>query len=635
MNTSFKESAYPAKTSARDEEALAPGFVKPLHGRNTSTGLPLKRALRIPTTTVADLEALADDLEGYRMTTSSADALPRIYRRQSLRPRLLAILAHTQDAMRAWAAYRALLILPRSPDKAAPKIPFPHRHRLVRLLAAAPPQPRNRGRFAQVLAVLRALHDAGGIVKTWEWNLLLDCAGKEGWRRPREEHFRAALALLDEMRRGCRTGSSVMMPTVTGGWGGGGALAPPPPDIFSYTTLLAHAVRTRAPAAVRHAAQLLARAGLAPGVHAHTALLCFFAQRRDLAGVRDTLFRLRRQTEHAAARRRPLHDSGSDDDDDGGAGEGVGVGLAQAPFNAVLWAFAYNGRLDVARAMYRVVRARTAAEGRRRRKKSEEEDEREEEDEWERQQQLAELESALAEREMVVIAPEVVPDAATYHTLIQAHAYQGDLRASLEALADMLSAEEADVEAEARSDATKGARERGLGLGLGPGPGPGPFMASLTAYRAIFLGFARHGVVAVTHRRHAPSRSYNHQHQQQHHHLTVFSHNSRSSRDGYYYYESEWTLAALEALFARFLELPRDTRLRESTLFWLLSAFAHTSGYDVALLRQVFERVEDRFGSFALNLTCGNGSGGGSGGGVAKRRGRLARIRERVFSDSS
>jgi hypothetical protein len=49
------------------------------------------------------------------------------------------------------------------------------------------------------------------------------------------------------------------------------------PDITSYTALLAHAVRTRAPAAVRHAAQLLARAGLAPGVHAHTVLLCSFA----------------------------------------------------------------------------------------------------------------------------------------------------------------------------------------------------------------------------------------------------------------------------------------------------------------------------------------------------------------------
>ncbi|KAH9991644.1 hypothetical protein BJV74DRAFT_884808 [Russula compacta] len=593
VNTSLKESAYPAKASTRDE-ALAPGFVRPLRGRNTSTGLPLKRALRIPTTTVADLEVLADDLEVYRMTTSSADALPRIYGRQSLRPRLLSILAHTQDATRAWAAYRALLILPRSPDKAAPKIPFPHRHRLLRLLAAAPPRPRNRGRFAQVLAVMRALHDAGGIVKTWEWNLLLDCAGKEGWRRPGEEHFRAALALLDEMRRGSGGGggggrTGLVRPAMTGGWrGDGGALAlAPAPDIVSYTTLLAHAVRTRAPAAVRHAAQLLARAGLAPGVHAHTALLCFFAQRRDLAGVRDTLFRLRRQTEHT----RPMHDGGSDD----------GVGLTQVTFNAVLWAFAYNGRLDVARAMYRVVRARTA-EGR---KSDNSEDG--DEDEKER---LAELEDALAEREMVVIAREVIPDAATYHTLIQAHAYQGDLRASLETLTDMLSASS-----------------------LSSSP-PGPFIASMTAYRAIFLGFARHGAPPsrpYDRYHHHPTtttkadRHYRDHHDHDHINLGSFSHNdSRGGGGG-----CEWTLAALEALFARFLELPRETRLRESTLFWLVSAFAHTSAYDVALLRHVFERVEDRFASSALNLTCGYGSGGGV---VAKRRGRLARIRERVFS---
>jgi hypothetical protein len=77
--------------------------------------------------------------------------------RESLRGRLLSILAHTQDAACAWAAYRALIVLPRSPDKAAPKVPFLHRHRLLSLLAAATP-PLSRllslptwGRIAQVL----------------------------------------------------------------------------------------------------------------------------------------------------------------------------------------------------------------------------------------------------------------------------------------------------------------------------------------------------------------------------------------------------------------------------------------------------------------------------------------------------
>ncbi|KAH8979934.1 hypothetical protein EDB86DRAFT_2814171 [Lactarius hatsudake] len=489
----------------KESKTRVHGFVEPLGGKNTSAGLPLKQPPYISTSTSADLEALADDLEAHAVTSSSADALPRIYRKQSLRPRLLAVLATTQDASSAWSAYRALLVLPHSVERARPNVPFAHRHRLLRLLAGAP-GPRPRGRFAQVLSVLRALHNAGGTVQRWQWNLLVDCAGKEGWRRPREEHFRAALALLGEMRSG--GGGGGRPPHEDGRIGGGGgpahALAP---DIYSYTTLIAHAVRTGAPAAVRHAMQLLARAGLSPGVHAHTALLCFFARRADLAGVRETLFRMRR--------------------------DGAGAGLEQVPFNAVLWAFAYNGRLDVARAMYRVV----IPGGRR-----EEEEEEEEE-----------LEAALAEREMVFIARDVVPDAATYHILIQACAYHGDLRGCLEMLADMMMLS-------ATSSASR-----------------------LTAFRAIFLGFARHGV-----RSPAPS---------------------------------EWTLLALEALFERFLELELapGTRPRGNMLFWLVSAFARTSGEDADVLRRVFERVEGRFGY----VWTSSGTAGGGG--------RLARLREKFI----
>jgi pentatricopeptide repeat protein len=305
------------------------------------------------------------------------------------------------------------------------------------------------------------------------------------------------------------------------------------------------------------------RAGLTPGVHAHTALLCFFGRIGDLAGVRDTLFRLRRRMQDG--------DSGGD-----GSGSGMDVGLTQVSFNAVLWAFAYNGRLDVARAMYRVVRAR-AAEGC-------------------LDEELEELESTLAEREMIVIARDVVPDAATYHTLIQAHAYHGDLRACLEMLTDMLSAP-----LSALLD-----RE-----GEGGAGGRRQFTASLAAFRAIFLGFSRHGVVLSD-----PPDS-----------TTTTTSNEDKDKEQ----ELQWTLPTLEALFDRFLDLPHDTPLREPTLFWLVSGFARTSGgssQDTSLLlRSVFERIEARFGSSASKLTRGGGDDG------VARRGRLARIRERVFSN--
>lgn len=635
LSTPHRDSAHPVS---------ALGFVKPLGGRSTSIGLPLKRPPRIPTSTTDDLEALADDLETYAMT-SFPEPLPRIYHQQSLRPRLLAILAHTQDAAHAWAAYRSLLILPRSTEKPAPKVPYPHRHRLLRLLAAVPPRPlRTRGRFAQVFSVVRALHEAGGIVKRWEWNLLLDCAGKEGWRHPREEHFRAALAILAEMRaRGDGNGDgdpggadetlTAMMGTANAsskktrkkrrsGIDDVDASAALTPDIFSYTILLAHAVRSRAPMAVRHAARLLLRAGVTPGVHAHTALLWFFGRRGDLSGVRDTLFRLRRHMQ--------TEDGDEDGDGDGGS-DGSDSGLTQAPFNAVLWAFAYNGRFDVARAMYRIVRARAdvaaAAKGRHR-CPGEELEEREEPEE------LEELKRVLAEREMIVIARDVVPDSATYHALILAYAYRGDLRACLEMLSDMLSVPASSLyrhhhdEREAKGKGAKG-EDKGLQRRQ--------FTPSLAAFRAIFLGFARHGVPTTNN-----SNSNSNSHPPRTTFTTIHEEEDKEEEKGE---DPQWTLPTLEALFARFLDLPHDTPLREPTLFWLVSAFSRTSGYHChqdqdqdqdsdsessLLLRSVFERVEARFGYSALRLTRGE-----DGEMEGARRGRLTRIRERVFSGSS
>jgi len=353
-------------------------------------------------------------------------------------------------------------------------------------------------------------------------------------------------------------------------------------------------VRSRAPMAVRHAARLLLRAGLTPGVHAHTALLCFFARRGDLAGVRDALFRLRRH----------MQDEDNDEGDSGG--DGSDSGLTQASFNAVLWAFAYNGRLDIARAMYRIVRARTdiAAAKERHRCLGEELEERKEPGEPE------EFERALAEREMIVIARNVVPDAATYHTLIQAYAYQGDLRACLETLSDMLSAPASSLY---HHDYHNESQTKERGKGKEDEGQRRKFTASLAAFRAIFLGFARHGVAASNNP--PPTTTST---------TTVHEDREEEIIDPH-----QWTLPTLEALFARFLDLPHDTPLREPTLFWLVSAFSRTStsGQQDSLLRSVFERVEARFGSSALRLTQGDGDDGES-----SRRGRLTRIRERVFS---
>ncbi|KAI0310982.1 hypothetical protein OF83DRAFT_1287823 [Amylostereum chailletii] len=350
------------------------------------------------------------------------------YRSPVLRAILLTIIGSTPDVEPAWNAYRALTLLP-DPDPLSPPthqnikrmIPYPYLHRLIRLLAAV--HPRTRKVFLRLLSVLSTVHQTGGKVHLWEWNILIDAAGK-GWRRTRPEDFRTALDAYSDMLVGRPPGSTFLgleNENVDGEYYEEDVGQEPAtkPDIVTFTTLLALAVRTRRTDLTRHASALLDHSAIPPNVVSHMSMFGYFSLTNDILGVRETLYKMRRQ----------------------------GIALNNAAFNAILWAFAHNHRLDVAGAMYRVARHHLVPE--------------------EEPAEVEEIADRLAAEEDIPIPADLVPDEIAYNIMVQAYAYHGDLRRCLQSFTDMLVARASNPVASDK--------------------------APYTAWRSIFIGFKRHG----------------------------------------------------------------------------------------------------------------------------------------------
>lgn len=423
--------------------------------------------------------------------------------RTVMRADLLFFLQYTQSADDAWRAYSLLLDLP-APADGLPRVhhhmvPNPHLHRVARVIAHA--RPKTRTHFLRLLSVLAYLARQGGRVFPHEWNALIDGATK-GWRTTQPGDVRLAFQTFADMAAGRAPGSSALadeeahLPQP--------ANAPTRPDIYTYTTLLSAAARTRDPATVRYATNLLQSSGLAPNRVTHLALLNYYTYTAQLSGVRATLRQLRL--------------------------EGFTLGLDG--LNAALWAFARNGRMDVVSDVYRVFRYRLNSA-------------------YDDADAIAALTAHLRDAESLDIEPDLLPNAATWTMLVQAFAHHGDLTIALRAFSDMLAQVNDEPGAPLYEDA--------FGKLI-----PGHYTPSMGVLRALFLGFARHGVPGE--RR--------------------FTRGRRA-----------WTLYDLMPILKIFLALPREAVPSRSTIFWIMTAFRKTSGDEVRVLRRVWETLETRFGA--------------------------------------
>ncbi|THH33595.1 hypothetical protein EUX98_g571 [Antrodiella citrinella] len=200
--------------------------------------------------------------------------------------------------------------------------------------------------------------------------------------------------------------------------------------------------------------------------------------------------------------------------------------------NACLWAYGRNGLLDVATAVYTVLQARISPNV--------------------TPEAVAAAVAFLKHKEAIEVPIHIVPDKITYTALLQAYAYHGHLGRCLRVFVDFTIAVE----------------------NSGRGRHQLMFATQKTViYRAIFLGFARHGIPP----------------------MSDALRNSQSS---------EWTLEALEALFADFLTIPAQIDPGPQTLWWILVAFARTSNKDMQKLREVIQKLGERYpGNWGGRLT--------------------------------
>ncbi|TBU49608.1 hypothetical protein BD309DRAFT_947216 [Dichomitus squalens] len=213
--------------------------------------------------------------------------------------------------------------------------------------------------------------------------------------------------------------------------------------------------------------------------------------------------------------------------------------------NMCLWAYGRNGRLDIAALIYRILRHHLlAGVG----------------DSPESRADYQDAVKELDELEDLTIPPHLKPDAVTYYTLIQVYAYRGRLRESLVVLEHMMT-----------SPHRVTGKLEDVDMRLSGPVLPNPI---LPIFRALFLGFARHAI------------------------LPEHSCRSLSAAEPHEKPHSEvWTLDQLRTLFDNFIDLPQEARPSSRTVYWLLVAFAIASGYDRALLRNVWEKLAERYGT--------------------------------------
>jgi len=438
------------------------------------------------------------------------------------RARLLNVIGVSQSFNEAWDAYRAFSSHPLAEDPSLNKYPSRHLHRLVSLLATI--RPRTRKVYLSLVSIMSTLRASGHLIYTWEWNLLMDASAK-GSRKTRFEDYKTSLQVFNDMvayqKEVMESGYPQHIGQNVRASSHDGESIPThnnlTPDLYSYTTLISHAARTLSPQALEHARSLLNSAGIIPNRVTLLAQLRLHTNHNQMFGVRRTIAEIRDR----------------------------GFTLDIYGVNSIIWAFARNEHMEVAEAIYRILRSNTDAD-------------------WPKNDFLDGVDGEISattkfldEVENIVIPPMMVPDRITYTILIQSYAYQGNLTRTLQVFADILSS--LDPIATWRGETGAAAR----------------FPPAMKIFRAIFLGFHRHGAYPARPVAHRPGHR-----------------GSGVDREP----DLDWDLDNLYAIYKGFLELPADRKPEDRVVYWLIMAFEKCSGGDRWKMREVWEALEGRWG---------------------------------------
>ncbi|KAJ6567195.1 hypothetical protein DFH09DRAFT_454248 [Mycena vulgaris] len=337
---------------------------------------------------------------------------------------LLRILGNTQHHEQGWKAYNTLVSVPFS---------IPHRHlkRLVRLLARE--TTKTRGMFIRLLSVLSSIQQSGWQINAFQWNALIDNAGK-GLRKIPVTGFKTAFDAYIDMLSGKPVGSSLDSSRSQSYGIDEEIIDNPRPNIVTYTMLLSIAADTRNRAALEVATSVLKDSAISPNRITHLSVLKYYSKIGHLNGVRASLSKMHQQ----------------------------GLELGLDGLHACMSAFSRADRVDVPTKIYRILRHNKTPEvhiG---------------------PDSVDSARRSLLE-EGIEIADSMVPNEVTYTTIVQIMAHHGNLNAALTAFMDMLSADNVEIGAPLYRD------EHGKLK-------PSPYSPTVPIFRGLFHGFSRHGV---------------------------------------------------------------------------------------------------------------------------------------------
>jgi pentatricopeptide repeat protein len=291
-----------------------------------------------------------------------------------------------------------------------------------------------------------------------------------------------------------------------------------PADIYTYTTLLSIAARTQSPELLRHAARLLEHSQLPPTRVTELSVIPYLARSGEYLAVKTVI-----ENVHA---------------------KGLEVGIDG--LNALMWAYASNGAFAYPLGIYRALRSHV------------------QDDFAEQDLQGIELVSAIGD---YIIPQELAPDRATYTLLIQALAYHGHFVFALEVFRDMLALNDPPPMAtryqKAESEQLKDAH-------------------LLPIYRALFLGFSRHGEPQAF----QLPKPRTHQEASN----TPLDEEGRPIM-------TPWNIHNLQLVYNMFMECATDCLPNNRTIFWILKGFARTTRNSLEKMKTIWEQLDARFAS--------------------------------------
>lgn len=528
---SVKESTLTEESeSMREKEntAMPPQDAIGPFAKQVAEGSIVQKTIQRPTFLIQDPPFLSGrpwaQLPIKILRTSSKDAMstiPLIEGDDAVLKNELHVLATTTSAEEGWKAYGVLSRIQQQQNSLnrgtdpIPVVPFAHLHRLARLIARN--VPKTRSQFSRLLSVLTTIQNYGGNIQLHEWNALIDHAGR-GYRTTLSQNFYHSLSIYCDMIYDRPPGSGFLsddgfsFPREGDPYDLHFPKNPASePDIYTYTTLINIAARTGDLSLLHRAIALLKEAGLPPNRITHLTLLKFFTAKRELSGVRSTLARMREQN--------------------------LDIGVDE--LNACMLAYSKCLRVDITIMIYRALRHNMVPE------------------DYIGHDDITFVQRRL-HREGIFLPSDLWPNEVTFTSMIQMMAYHGNLLATLSVFSDMISTPNSEQGAPLILD-ERGELQRAL------------YTPTISIFRAMFLGFCRHGVSPNSPQT-GPLKSDPN--------------------------EPEWNLETLQTIFEKFIKLPSDTKITASVMFWILGSFNKTSNRDVQLLRTIWLRIEGWFGPF-------------------------------------